>query len=100
MSSPVGHRGEDAPAAAAASAVAAAGDGGGGAEAAAAASPVAAAGADAAAAAAAATEAHRGGLGASVEAGAHGRRGRGHRDLRDPWCAWPAYCCSDTRSHH
>lgn len=99
--SPVGRRGGGAAAAAAASVAAAADDGDDVAEVAAAAA-VAGAAVDAGVAVAVAESMeHRGVPDASTEATVHGHRvHHEHRDRRAPLCGWPAYCCSNTRSHH
>lgn len=99
--SPVGRRGGGAAAAAAASVAAAADDGDDVAEVAAAAA-VAGAAVDAGVAVAVAESMeHRGVPDASMEATVHGHRvHHEHRDRRAPLCGWPAYCCSNTRSHH
>lgn len=99
--SPVGRRGDGAAAAAAVSVAAAADDGDDVAEVAAAAA-VAGAAVDAGVAVAVAESMeHHGVPDASTEATVHGHRvHHEHRDRRAPLCGWPAYCCSNTRSHH
>lgn len=101
--SPVGRRGGGAAAAAAAASVAAAADDGDDvAEVVAAAAAVVGAAVDAGVAVAVAESMeHRDAPDASTEATVHGRRvHHEHRDRRAPLCGWPAYCCSNTRSHH
>lgn len=99
--SPVGRRGGGAAAAAAASVAAAADDGDDVAEVVAAAAVVGAAVDAGVAVAVAESMEHRGVPDASTEATVHGHRDHHeHRDRRAPLCGWPAYCCSNTRSHH
>lgn len=99
--SPVGRRGGGAAAAAAASVAAAADDGDDVAEVAAAAAAAGAAVDAGVAVAVAESMEHRDVPDASTEATVHGHRvHHEHRDRRAPLCGWPAYCCSNTRSHH